>query len=112
MNPAFFSSNNTPTDDRDDGEEDDDEQEEEMDSFRLPSPARETKPPPVDTPAGADDSNNMDDDDFDPLAAEMEAAFEESALEEQVARPQYTQTSTLARYNVPSDDESEVSEEE
>jgi hypothetical protein len=109
VNPAFFSSNNTPTDDRDEDEEEEDE----MDSFRLPSPARNTNPPPAEhTSGGAGGNNDMDDDDFDPLAAEMEAAFEETAREEQVAPRQYTQTSTSARYNVPSDDESEVSEEE
>ncbi|OQE28622.1 hypothetical protein PENSTE_c003G01106 [Penicillium steckii] len=113
VNPAFFSSNNTPTDDRDDGEGDELGEEEEMDSFQLPSPARDTKPPPPENiSGGTGDSNDMDDDDFDPLAAEMEAAFEESAREEQVAPRQYTQTSTSARYNMPSDDESEVSEEE
>ncbi|KAJ5235650.1 uncharacterized protein N7469_004818 [Penicillium citrinum] len=114
VNPAFFSSNNTPTDDRDDGEGDEmGEGEEEMDSFQLPSPARDTKPPPPENiSGGAGDSNDMEDDDFDPLAAEMEAAFEESAREEQIAPRQYTQTSTSARYTMPSDDESEVSEEE
>lgn len=110
VNPAFFSSNNTPTDDRD---EDEEEEEDEMDSFRLPSPARNTNLPPAEHASGsAGGSNDMDDDDFDPLAAEMEAAFEETAREEQVVPRQYTQTSTSARYNVPSDDESEVSEEE
>lgn len=110
VNPAFFSSNNTPTDDRDIDEE---EEEEEMDSFRLPSPARDTNRPHSETTLDiAGNSNDIDDDDFDPLAAEMEAAFEETAREEQVAPRQYTQTSTSARYNVPSDDESEVSEEE
>ncbi|KAJ5104013.1 hypothetical protein N7532_004542 [Penicillium argentinense] len=112
VNPAYFSSNNTP-DDRDDDEEEE-EEEEEMDSFRLPSPAKDTKPPPAENAAeSAGGQVGMgEDDDYDPLAAEMEAAFEESAREEQVEPRQYTQTSTSARYNVPSDDESEVSEEE
>ncbi|KAJ5888120.1 hypothetical protein N7495_008161 [Penicillium taxi] len=96
VNPAHFSSNHTP----DDREEDDGD--EELEEFRLPSPAGNNKaPPPI---LEADD---VEDDDA--LAAEMEAAFEESAREEEQARnQQYGQN----HYNVPSDDESEVSEEE
>lgn len=98
VNPSFFSSNNTPTDDRD-GEE----SEEEMESFRLPSPARDTKPAPS---APADTGDDMEDDDA--LAAEMEAAFEASAREEEARSHQYGQSN----YHGASDDESEVSEEE
>lgn len=99
VNPSFFSSNNTPTDDREgDGSE------EEMESFRLPSPARDTKPAST---APADTGDDLEDDD-DALAAEMEAAFEASAREEEARSHQYGQSS----YQVASDDESEVSEEE
>ncbi|CEJ56512.1 hypothetical protein PMG11_02716 [Penicillium brasilianum] len=98
VNPSFFSSNNTPADDRD-GEESGDE----MESLRLPSPARDTKPTPS---APADTGDDMEDDDA--LAAEMEAAFEASAREEEARSHQYGQSS----YHVASDDESEVSEEE
>lgn len=104
INPAFFSSNNTPKD------EDDEEEEDYMEDFRLPSPARNTKtqssaPAPAPAPAAADEG---DEDEDDPLAAEMEAAFEEAAFEE---RSQQYSHNTSNRY-VPSDDESEVSEEE
>lgn len=99
VNPSFFSSNNTPTDDREG-----DESEEEMESFRLPSPARDTKPAST---APADNGDDLEDDD-DALAAEMEAAFEASAREEEARSHQYGQSS----YQVASDDESEVSEEE
>jgi hypothetical protein len=98
VNPSFFSSNNTPTDDREGHES-----EEEMESFRLPSPARDTKPA---SSAPADTGDDMEDDDA--LAAEMEAAFEASAREEEARSHQYGQSS----YQVASDDESEVSEEE
>lgn len=99
VNPSFFSSNNTPTDDREG-----DESEEEVESFRLPSPARDTKPASTGL---ADTADNLEDDD-DALAAEMEAAFEASAREEEARSHQYGQNS----YQVASDDESEVSEEE
>lgn len=99
VNPSFFSSNNTPTDDRGG-----DESEEEMESFRLPSPARDTKPAST---APASTGDDLEDDD-DALAAEMEAAFEASAREEEARSHQYGQSS----YQVASDDESEVSEEE
>ncbi|KAJ5584544.1 uncharacterized protein N7459_004344 [Penicillium hispanicum] len=104
VNPAYFSSNNTPNDERDDN---DDEGDEDMEEFRLPSP--HTKPPPPAPADPAPESDNMEDDDA--LAAEMEAAFEESAREQEARSQQYSQT-TSGRYNVPSDDESEVSEEE
>jgi hypothetical protein len=104
VDPAYFSSNNTPTD----GPEGDGDGDEEMGDFRLPSPAGNTKPTaaPAETAPEGDD---MEDEDL--LAAEMEAAFEESAREEEARSQQYSH-STSGRYNVPSDDESEVSEEE
>ncbi|KAJ5211786.1 uncharacterized protein N7498_003432 [Penicillium cinerascens] len=104
VDPSYFSSNNTPTD----GLKDDGDGDEEMGDFRLPSPAGNTKPTsaPTETAPGGDD---MDDEDL--LAAEMEAAFEESAREEEARSQQYGHASS-GRYNVPSDDESEVSEEE
>lgn len=98
VNPAYFSSNGTPADDGDDEAGD-----EEMDGFRLPSPAGDTNSAPA--PARED----LEDDDA--LAAEMEAAFEESAREEEARSQQYDQR-TSRQYNVASDDESEVSEEE
>lgn len=55
-------------------------------------------------------AGDLEDED-DLLAAEMEAAFEESAREEEARRQQYSQHAS-GRYNVASDDESEVSEEE
>ncbi|KAJ5760801.1 hypothetical protein N7520_007957 [Penicillium odoratum] len=102
VNPAFFSSNNTP-DDRDEDEDGEDD----IDSLRLPSPARNTQHPP---PAPAAPIGDLEDED-DLLAAEMEAAFEESAREEEARSQQYSQHAS-GRYNVASDDESEVSEEE
>ncbi|KAJ5287515.1 hypothetical protein N7478_003201 [Penicillium angulare] len=101
VNPAFFSSNNTP--------DDHDYPEEEMESFRLPSPARNTQPTSAPADAGHEDNDQEDEEDL--LAAEMEAAFEESAREEE-ARTQHYGQHASSRYNVPSDDESEVSEEE
>lgn len=102
VDPSFFSSKNTPTD----GPEDDGAGDEEMGDFRLPSPAGHTKPSSA--PAAAPDGDDMDDEDL--LAAEMEAAFEESAREEEARSQQYSHAAS--RYNVASDDESEVSEEE
>lgn len=99
VNPAYFSSNNTPAD----GDE-----QEDIGEFSLPSPAGNGAPPIPSTHTGAaaqEDEVEEDDD----LAAEMEAAFEQSAREEE-ARHQYGQPP--ARQYVPSDDESEVSEEE
>jgi hypothetical protein len=94
VNPAFFSNDNTPDEDRED----------DIDSFRLPSPARNTQHPPPAPPGDLEDEDDL-------LAAEMEAAFEESAREEEARRQQYSQHAS-GRYNVASDDESEVSEEE
>ncbi|CAI7655636.1 unnamed protein product [Penicillium glandicola] len=99
VNPTYFSSNNTPADD--DGDED-------IGEFSLPSPVGNTVPPISSTPTGAaTQEDEMEDDDA--LAAEMEAAFEQSAREEEARSHQYSQPT---RQYVPSDDESEVSEEE
>jgi len=104
VDPAYFSSNNTPTD----GQGDNRNGDEEMGNFRLPSPAGNTEA--TSAPAEvAPDGDDMEDEDL--LAAEMEAAFEESAREEEARSQQYSHA-TSGRYNVPSDDESEVSEEE
>jgi hypothetical protein len=108
VNPAHFSSNNTPANGTGDDED------EEMDTFRLPSPAGRTgqaEPDehPEQTPAAAPGGGGIEDDAA--LAAEMEAAFEESAREEEEARSQHYHQPTR-QYDVPSDDESEVSEEE
>ncbi|KAL4896898.1 RNA polymerase II transcription elongation factor-domain-containing protein [Aspergillus ambiguus] len=100
VNPAHFSSNNTPTNDAD--------ADEDVEDLRLPSPAGQggLQAPPEDAePASAAPPEEEEADD-DALAAEMEAAFEESAREEE-ARSQQSQ-----QYHVPSEDESEVSEEE
>ncbi|CAG7918166.1 unnamed protein product [Penicillium olsonii] len=100
VNPAYFSSNNTPADG--DGDEDGD-----IGEFSLPSPAGNDAAHASSTHTGtAPPEDEVEDD--DDLAAEMEAAFEESAREEE-ARHQYKPP---ARQYVPSDDESEVSEEE
>ncbi|KAJ5294026.1 hypothetical protein N7508_008847 [Penicillium antarcticum] len=101
VNPAYFSSNNTPANDEN-GEE-------EMGEFRLPSPVGTTAHPTSSAPAGQTQEDEVEDDDA--LAAEMEAAFEESAREEEARSHQYSQPTTSRQY-VPSDDESEVSEEE
>ncbi|CAG8907693.1 unnamed protein product [Penicillium egyptiacum] len=96
---TYFSSNNTPAED--DGDED-------IGEFSLPSPVGNTAPPvsaPTDTGTQEDE---VEDDDA--LAAEMEAAFEQSAREEEARNHHYSQSTT--RQYVPSDDESEVSEEE
>ncbi|KAI2793183.1 hypothetical protein POX_b03233 [Penicillium oxalicum] len=100
VNPSFFSSNNTPNDD-----EEAHESEEEMESFRLPSPARETQPPLT---GPADTGDDLEDDD-DALAAEMEAAFEASAREEEARGHQYGGGNY---FMTAGSDESEVSEEE
>lgn len=113
VNPAHFSSNNTPgIDVGDDNEEED----EEIEDLRLPSPAghggRPAAPERVQSVSHAPATEEEVEDD-DALAAEMEAAFEESAREEEEARSQPSQQGTLPhQYHVFSDDESEVSEEE
>lgn len=97
---TYFSSNNTPADD--DGDED-------VGEFSLPSPVGNTVPPTSSAHTGtATQEDEVEDDDA--LAAEMEAAFEQSAREEEARSHQYSQPTT--RQYVPSDDESEVSEEE
>ncbi|KAJ5683349.1 hypothetical protein N7462_006514 [Penicillium macrosclerotiorum] len=103
VNPIYFSADNTPADAR----EDDNDGDEYMEELQLPPPVENTKSVP---PPSADTGDDLEDDDA--LAAEMEAAFEESAREEEARNRQYGHTSTSGRYNVPSDDESEVSEEE
>ena len=108
VNPAHFSSNHTPTND---AEEEEDEEDEEMEDLRLPSPAGQAgQSAPVEKqekPSPAEEEVEED-----ALAAEMEAAFEESAREEENARTQPYQQPPSRAYNAPSDDESEVSEEE
>lgn len=100
VNPAHFSSNNTPSNA---GEDD-----EEMEDLRLPSPAgRSGQNAPTEGPETSQTAPPKGDDgeEDDELAAEMEAAFEQSAREEEEARSQQPR-------RAPSDDESEVSEEE
>lgn len=110
INPAHFSSNNTP----EDGAEEDDGSYEQMEDLRLPSPAGNTAQSTFvggqedATPTTPAKEEEVEDDDA--LAAEMEAAFEESALEEENAHT--TQPYQQRQYNAPSEDESEVSEEE
>ncbi|KAJ5188475.1 hypothetical protein N7491_004799 [Penicillium cf. griseofulvum] len=100
VNRAYFSSNNTPADE--DGDED-------IGEFSLPSPVGNTAPPASSAHTGtATQEDEVEDDDA--LAAEMEAAFEQSAREEEARSHHYTQPTT--RQYIPSDDESEVSEEE
>ncbi|KAE8352889.1 RNA polymerase II transcription elongation factor-domain-containing protein [Aspergillus coremiiformis] len=103
VNPAHFSSNNTPANNEDEDEDED------IEDLRLPSPAghggipaRSDRMEP--TYHGRIDEDEVEDDDA--LAAEMEAAFEESAREEEARSQQ-----SLHHY-APSEDESEVSEEE
>ncbi|KAJ5561548.1 hypothetical protein N7535_003990 [Penicillium sp. DV-2018c] len=99
VNPAYFSSNNTPADDEGD---------EGIGEFSLPSPAADTVPAAsANTGTATVLEEEVEDDDA--LAAEMEAAFEQSAREEEARNNQYIQPT---RKYVPSDDESEVSEEE
>ncbi|CAG7945650.1 unnamed protein product [Penicillium salamii] len=94
VNPAYFSSNNTPDDGDENGDED-------IGEFSLPSPAGNAAQSAHDMPQ----EDDVEDD--DDLAAEMEAAFEQSAREEEAR-----QYNPPARQYIPSDDESEVSEEE
>ncbi|RHZ67540.1 ELL-associated factor [Aspergillus thermomutatus] len=100
VNPAHFSSNNTPANDED-------EEEEEMEALRLPSPVGRGGVPSesADHPSTAPATQEEIEDDDDALAAEMEAAFEEEARKQEYQPPSL-------QYHVPSDDESEVSEEE
>ncbi|KAG0155058.1 hypothetical protein PDIDSM_631 [Penicillium digitatum] len=97
---TYFSSNNTSADD--DGDED-------MGELSLPSPVGNTAPPTSSAQTRtAIQEDEVEDDDA--LAAEMEAAFEQSAREEEALSHHYIQPTT--RQYVPSDDESEISEEE
>lgn len=110
VNPAHFSSNNTPSNVT---EEDDDE--DKMETLRLPSPASRSGPSAPTRRAeisqiAPQKENEVEDDDG--LAAEMEAAFEQSAREEEEARSRQYQQPQSQQRHVPSDDESEVSEEE
>ncbi|GAQ04453.1 hypothetical protein ALT_1774 [Aspergillus lentulus] len=97
VNPAHFSSNNTP------GNEEDDE-DEEMETLRLPSPVGRGGASSERVETAPATQEEIEDDD-DALAAEMEAAFEEEARKQEYQPPSL-------QYHVPSDDESEVSEEE
>lgn len=97
VNPAHFSSSNNSVNGTDEDENEDENEDEEIEDLRLPSPARQN----VVAPAEEEEEN---DEDEDALAAEMEAAFEEEASR--------TQSLQQTQQYVPSDDESEVSEEE
>ncbi|KAL4810408.1 RNA polymerase II transcription elongation factor-domain-containing protein [Aspergillus unguis] len=105
VNPAHFSSNNTPSnnEDEDDGYED-------IEDLRLPSPVptnqRSEPIPGIRVEGDNDEGEKGAEDEDDLLAAEMEAAFEEEA------RSQQSQTHIPSHQYVPSEDESEVSEEE
>ncbi|KAL5002290.1 RNA polymerase II transcription elongation factor-domain-containing protein [Aspergillus recurvatus] len=108
VNPAHFSSNNTPLNDED---VDDGDGNEDIEDLRLPSPVPTTQRPEASSGIqvegdndGAEEEEMEDEDDL--LAAEMEAAFEEEA------RSQQPQAHIPAHQYVPSEDESEVSEEE
>ncbi|KAJ0424099.1 RNA polymerase II transcription elongation factor-domain-containing protein [Aspergillus carlsbadensis] len=106
VNPAHFSSNNTPA-----NNDDEDNRDEDVEALRLPSPvpAAETSGPTAGFHAKEDqmyqDEEDAQDED-DLLAAEMEAAFEEEA------RNQQMQPQMQTHQYIQSDDESEVSEEE
>lgn len=104
VNPAHFSSNNTPANHE---EEDDDE---DIEDLRLPSPAghgglqaRSQDSGPAPATAHPAEEEGVDD---DALAAELEAAFEQEAREAEGRSHQ------SHHYNVQSEDESEISEEE
>lgn len=106
VNPAHFSSNRTPSD-----RAEDDGKEEDVEYLQLPSPAGHTGAPAPGPKSGTapPDGNEVEDDDA--LALEMEAAFAESAREEEQAMSQQNQERPQ-QYNAASEDESEVSEEE
>jgi conserved oligomeric Golgi complex subunit 8 len=106
VDPTHFSSSNNSVNgtDEDENEEEDDE---EIEDLRLPSPARQNVAASTGSltpPTREEEENNDEDEDEDALAAEMEAAFEEEASR--------TQSLQQTQRYVPSDDESEVSEEE
>jgi hypothetical protein len=107
INPAHFSSNNSSANEADDDEDDDDEEEEEIEDLRLPSPSHNTTGGSGDVgiaqqKTALERAHDGEAEDVDALEAEMEAAFEEEE-----ARTRQSQ-----QYMAPSDDESEVSEEE
>lgn len=106
VNPAHFSSSNTPSNgvhnggdgvDEEDEEKEEEDDDEEMEDLKLPSPVN-----------GVGHQDPEDEGGQDLLAADMEAAFEQSALEEQEGGQQNQQPQPQQS----SDDESEVSEEE
>lgn len=105
VNPAHFSSNNTPANDEneEDGYED-------IEDLRLPSPvpaAQRSEPiPDIQVESDNNGAQEEAEDEDDLLAAEMEAAFEEEA------RSQQSLAQIPSQQYAPSDDESEVSEEE
>ncbi|RAL10919.1 uncharacterized protein BO97DRAFT_116388 [Aspergillus homomorphus CBS 101889] len=106
IDTTYFSDTHTPA-------SDDPEDDEDVDHLRLPSPARHGKAPAVREPVSVPPAEEDELDDDDALAAEMEAAFEESAREEEESRSQQSQPQYSSHlYHAPSDDESEVSEEE
>lgn len=105
VNPAHFSSSNTPS-----NLPDGDGNGEEVEDLCLPSPAGRPGAPALARNGEVMPSNEEEAEDDDALAAEMEAAFEESAREEEARSQQYQQQQS--QYRIPSDDESEVSEEE
>jgi hypothetical protein len=129
INPRHFASNNTSANEADYDSDD----EEDIEDLRLPSPAgptgMRTNAEEVETmeveeeeeeeeedeaEADEEDENGgYDGGDDDDLAAEMEAAFEESAREEEQERARSQQMlQQQQRQQFPSDDESEISEEE
>jgi hypothetical protein len=105
VDPTHFSSSDHSVNGTDAENEEDDE---EIENFRLPSPARQdarvAASAAAEEPEAADEDEDDNDADEDALAAEMEAAFEEEASR--------TQSLQQTQRYVPSDDESEVSEEE
>ncbi|PYH43543.1 ELL-associated factor [Aspergillus saccharolyticus JOP 1030-1] len=108
IDTTYFSDTHTPA-----SEDREDEDDEDVDHLRLPSPAGHGKAPAVREPVSAPPMDEDELDDDDALAAEMEAAFEESAREEEEARSQQSQPQYSSHlYHAPSEDESEVSEEE
>jgi hypothetical protein len=111
VNPTHFSSNNVSADEAD---ESGDNEEEEIEDLRLPSPARQDNPADAKRTIEQTRNDPIDafEEDDDALAAEMEAAFEESAREEEEARTQHYPPPTSNNQYIPSEDESEVSEEE
>ena len=104
--PAFRRPSPRPQDEEDEGEnEDDDDDDDDMEDDSRPPNAGKTE---VDV-----EDDDDDDDDDDDLAAEIKAAFEESAREGQQNRNQeWQRNQSQQQQHILSDDESEVSEEE